>query len=49
MSFGCEEVIFLLGAGASVDAGIPSSYAMIEQIENLIQTHEDWKELKNLY
>ncbi|MCL2347610.1 MAG: hypothetical protein FWC50_05035, partial [Planctomycetaceae bacterium] len=49
MSFRCDEVIFLLGAGASVDAGVLSSYKMIEQIEKLIQDDEEWKELKKLY
>ena len=49
MSFGSDEVIFLLGAGASVDASIPSSYKMIMDIEYFIETQDEWKELKKLY
>lgn len=44
-----EHLLFLLGAGASVDAGIPISNQMVNKIEDLIITHEDWKPYKDLY
>jgi hypothetical protein len=39
----------LLGAGASVDAGIPMSATMIDKIENLLVSNESWKEYRELY
>jgi hypothetical protein len=47
VSFKKDEVIVLLGAGASVDAGIPHSAAMVSQIEKAL-LHE-WKCFKPLY
>ncbi len=45
-----DEVIVLLGAGASVDAGIPHSTKMIENIERkLIAGDAGWKEYERLY
>lgn len=44
-----DEVIFLLGAGASVDAGIPDSNEMVRQIEVLIRDDDDWNDYKDLY
>ena len=43
------DMIFLLGAGASADAGIPPSATMIEQIEDLLANDGAWKEYKVLY
>ena len=42
-----NQIIILLGAGASVDAGIPHSQKMIYNVEELICS--DWKEFKELY
>ncbi|AXP82029.1 hypothetical protein CJ739_2966 [Mariniflexile rhizosphaerae] len=44
-----EHLLFLLGAGASVDAGIPISNQMVNEIEKLIINHDDWKSYKDLY
>ena len=44
-----DEVILLLGAGASVEAGIPDSRNMIEEIEKLISSKPDWRKYKELY
>lgn len=44
-----EDIVFLLGAGASVEAGIPISNKMIEEIEILIKTDKDWIVYKDLY
>jgi hypothetical protein len=49
MSSRSTDIIFLLGAGASVEADIPMSAAMIGQIENLMKTHEDWIPFTELY
>lgn len=47
ITFKKDEVIVLLGAGASVDAGIPHSSDMVQQIERLIA--KEWKEYCDLY
>lgn len=44
-----DEVVFLLGAGASVEAGIPASAQMIEKLEGLLREHADWKGYSKLY
>lgn len=44
-----EDIVFLLGAGASVEAGIPISQKMVEEIEKLIVTKSEWKPYKELY
>lgn len=44
-----DEVIILLGAGASVDAKIPHSAEMIQRVENLIRDNEKWQKFKELY
>jgi len=49
MSFRRDEIIFLLGAGASVDAKIPASYQMIEEIEKKVEADEKWKKYRDLY
>jgi hypothetical protein len=43
------EIIFLLGAGASYEAGIPISSAMIEKTEKLIAKGNTWDKFANLY
>jgi hypothetical protein len=44
-----EEIIFLLGAGASYDAQIPISSKMINELEDLIKHDNEGKKYKNLY
>ena len=47
VSFKKDEVLVLLGAGASVDAGIPHSAKMVEFIQDSLE--KDWKKYKGLY
>ena len=49
MSSRSEDIVFLLGAGASVDAKIPMSAHMINEIETLLSEDEDWKPFHDLY
>ena len=46
-----DEIIVLLGAGASVDAGIPDSARMIDRIEKLVSEKgdSDWRNYRRLY
>jgi hypothetical protein len=44
-----DSIIFLLGAGASKEAGLPISTMMIDNVEKLLNTEEDWKPYKELY
>lgn len=44
-----DDVIVLLGAGASVDAGIPHSTAMVQQIHEAVKTPGDWRDFEPLY
>lgn len=44
-----REIIFLLGAGASAEAGIPPSAAMIDKIEKLLREDKDWRQFYDLY
>jgi len=44
-----KDIIFLLGAGASAEAGIPTSAEMIGKIEGLLTTDEKWKRYRDLY
>lgn len=44
-----EHLLFLLGAGASVEAGIPISNQMVNKIEELIENHDDWRPFRDLY
>ena len=44
-----DEILVLLGAGTSCDAGIKNSNQIITDIENLLQTNESWKKYSNLY
>jgi len=48
MNFRDNDIIFLLGAGASADAGIPISKKMVDDIETSINSNE-WKKYKDLY
>ncbi len=49
MSARSTDVMFLLGAGASVDAGIPASATMISEVEKLLQTNREWQDYLDLY
>ena len=45
-----DEIILLLGAGASVEAGIPDSKEMVQEIENLVSGKSpDWNRFRDLY
>ncbi|MBP3366163.1 MAG: SIR2 family protein [Treponema sp.] len=44
-----DSFIFLLGAGASLDANIPISSGMIDRVETLIKSDDTWKKYKDLY
>lgn len=46
-NFGNNEILLLLGAGASVDAKIPHSTGMVRRIEELVQ--DEWGEYRDLY
>jgi hypothetical protein len=48
MNFRNDQIIFLLGAGASADADIPVSSKMVEDIENEINSKK-WAKYKDLY
>jgi hypothetical protein len=41
--------MFLLGAGASADAGIPISARMIGEIEQLLKSDPEWRPFVELY
>lgn len=49
MSSRSNDIVFLLGAGASVEAGIPASATMIDEIESLMLSHDQWKPFQQLY
>ncbi len=45
-----NEIILLLGAGASVEAGIPDSDNMVREIEKLVSSNDEkWSDFRNLY
>jgi len=44
-----NDIIFLLGAGASADAGIPILSKMEEDVRDFIVKDEDWKSYYQLY
>ena len=44
-----DEVILLLGAGASVEAGIPDSNEMVHQVETLVSIDDGWRDFRDLY
>jgi SIR2-like domain len=47
ITFAKDDVLVLLGAGASVDAGIPHSAEMVRRIE--VALENEWSEFKDLY
>jgi hypothetical protein len=49
MSILSSDIIFLLGAGASVEAGIPASATMIQKIEELLRENSEWGKFRDLY
>jgi hypothetical protein len=49
MNFKKDEIIMLLGAGASADAGIPVSSQMVEKIENYISKNGNWQKFRDIY
>lgn len=44
-----NEIVLLLGAGASVEAGIPDSQAMIGKLERLLKDSDEWQQFAGLY
>ena len=48
-AFNHNEIVLLLGAGASVDAGIPDSRAMIDKLEELLDVDDGWADFLDLY
>jgi SIR2-like domain len=49
MSSRSSDIVFLLGAGASVEAGIPASFSMIQEIEKLLDEVSEWVIYRSLY
>ena len=52
MSIKQDEIIILLGAGASADAGIPVTSKMVQDVEEFIDSNnkcKDWSQFKDLY
>lgn len=48
-TFRRDEVVLLLGAGASVDAGIPHSSNMVSRVESLVSEGGEWEDYRELY
>ena len=44
-----DSILFLLGAGASCEAGIPTSTMMINKVEKLLDDNPEWHIYKELY
>ena len=44
-----NQIVMLLGAGASYKAGIPVSEVMIQKLEELLRENMNWKEYEGLY
>ena len=44
-----KDIIILLGAGASAEAGIPVSSRMIGSVEENLRSRDDWSEFGQLY
>jgi hypothetical protein len=44
-----KDIVFLLGAGASAEAGIPTSAQMVKKIETLFTCAREWKPHAKLY
>ena len=38
-----DEIIILIGAGCSADAGIPTSEKMINELETLLKDNRGWQ------
>lgn len=50
MVFRRDEIVVLLGAGASVEAGIPDSHQMVSQVEDRVKGGEGpWRSYRDLY
>lgn len=49
MNFRQNDIIILLGAGASLEAGISTSIRMIKDIEELLISRSEWQPYKKLY
>lgn len=49
MTFKKDEIIFLIGAGASKDADIPTSIDMVLEIEEFLAKKDEWRKYKDLY
>ncbi|UOY08922.1 SIR2 family protein [Muricauda sp. SCSIO 64092] len=49
MEIAGENILFLLGAGASHEAEIPISFQMVDQIEMLVIDDPKWSQFKELY
>ena len=48
-AFKRDEIILLLGAGASVEAGIPDSGKMIDEMQDLVSNDPEWSRYRELY
>ena len=44
-----DELVLLLGAGASVEAGVPHSKGMVEKLEGLVGSESEWSRFGPLY
>jgi len=44
-----DEILVLLGAGTSCDAGIKNSNQIITDIENQLKTDDEWRKFEELY
>lgn len=44
-----DEIILLLGAGASVEAGVPDSNEMVREIQRLVSCDPKWTRFRDLY
>lgn len=44
-----QDLVILLGAGASAESGIPPSAMMIERLETLLNSEDKWKRYNGLY
>lgn len=49
MTIGSSDIVFLLGAGASAEAGIPVSGDMIDRVEKSLKAQEEWRRYDLLY
>jgi len=48
-NFKGDEILVLLGAGTSCDAGIKNSNQIITDIENQLKTDDEWRKFAELY